>query len=168
MRKVILYIASSIDGFIAGKNDDISWLFTDADYGYSAFNESIDAVLSGRKTYDISADLGETFPGKTVYVFTREQRTDHNNIYFINSDIPDFVKQLKNQNGKNIWLLGGSEINTLLHNSKLIDEYIISIHPAVIGKGTPLFNMADKDTLKLISSESFDSGLVQLKYLVIK
>jgi dihydrofolate reductase len=168
MRKVILYIATSLDSFIAGKNDDISWLFTDADYGYSAFSESIDAVLSGRKTFDISADLGEIFPGKTVYVFTRQQKTDHNNIYFINSDIPDFVKQLKKQKGKNIWLLGGAEINTLLHNEKLIDEYIVSIHPAVIGEGTPLFNSAFRDTLKFISVESFESGLVQLKYSVIK
>ncbi len=166
MRKVILFIASSLDGYIAGKDEDLTWLFTDSDYGYNNFYSGIDTILTGRKTFDLAVKLGDTFKGKTVYVFTRKQSDNHDNLTFINSGIPAFVKDLKKRDGMDIWLLGGSEIITFLQNSDLIDEYIISVHPVVLGEGIPLFmGIKQAKKLKLMSIDKFDSGLVQLKFI---
>jgi len=147
MRKVIIYVASSLNGFIAKPDGDVDWLHNipnpdKLDYGYADFYESIDTTLMGNKTYQKVLSFGIDFPytGKANYVFTRnnELKKDEN-VQFISSGITDFVKRLKNENGKDIWLIGGGEINSLLLNAGLVDELRLFLMPYIFGKGVTLF-----------------------------
>jgi dihydrofolate reductase len=167
MRKVILFIATSIDGYIAGQNNEIDWLFTDADYGFNSFYDSIETTLLGYNTYKVALTFDIfPYPDKKNYVFSlHHTHTDNNPVIFIKENPCEFVKQLKKQEGKNIWLVGGSQINTLLLNDLLIDEIIISIHPIILGKGIPLFTeTTTRGNYKLVNSQDFKSGLVQMHY----
>jgi dihydrofolate reductase len=168
MSKVILFIATSLDGYIAGKDGDTDWLFTDGDFGYTDFYNSIGTTLMGHNTYKFLLQL-DYFPynDKKNFVFTNnERKPDHNPVTFITGDVSEFVRILKQEEQKNIWLIGGSQINSILLNTDLIDEMIISIHPVILGQGIPLFkdkNLNNKP-FKLIRSKTFDGGLVQLTY----
>jgi dihydrofolate reductase len=167
MRKVILFVATSLDGFIARKDGNIDWLFSDQDYGYKAFYESIGITLSGRKTYELIRSFDEfPYPGKVNYVFSRKTKalTDHQ-VILIKEDAAEFTTRLKQDEGEDIWLVGGGEIVTILQARDLIDEYIISIHPILLGEGIRLFlDSANTTRLHLAKCESFESGLVQLHY----
>jgi dihydrofolate reductase len=178
MRKIKLYIGSSLDSYIAGENGSIDWLFSDGDYGYAKFYDSIDTILVGRKTYDQSLTFEEyQYKGKKVYVFTRstEEKENKNVTYdveYIDEDIPSFARLLVQQSSvekKDIWLLGGGEIVSILLNAGLVDEIILSIHPIILGKGVPLFPSIKKRVkLQLQQSIPFENGLVQLCYYVPK
>ena len=178
MRKIKLYIASSLDCFIADENGSIDWLFSDADYGYADFYNSIDTILVGRKTYEQFLTFEEyPYKGKKVYVFThnnaREQKKKKttSDVEYVDKDIPEFVRRLLQQpfsNGGDIWLLGGGEILSLFLNADLVDEIILSVHPIILGKGIPLFNNIEKSVkLRLLESIPFESGLVQLRYCIL-
>jgi dihydrofolate reductase len=169
MRKVKLFIATSLDGFIADKNGGIDWLFTDQDYGYADFYASIDTTLTGYKTYEDLLGFGEfPYPGKTNYVFSRHhQKADDNPVTFISDDIAAFVQHLKQQPGQDIWLVGGGQINEVLLQAGLIEELIVSIHPTILGEGRPLFaGRTQRQDLQLMGSKTFETGLVQLIYQV--
>jgi dihydrofolate reductase len=178
MRKIKLYIASSLDSFIADENGNIDWLFSDADYGYTEFYNSIDTILVGRKTYEQSLTFDEDpYKGKKVYVFThnnaKEQKQKKTTSYveYVDKDIPEFVRRLLQQpfsNGGDIWLLGGGKILSLFLNADLVDEIILSVHPIILGKGIPLFNNIEKSVkLRLLESIPFECGLVQLRYCIL-
>lgn len=173
MRKVKLFIASSLDCYIAREDGGIDWLYTDADYGYAKFYDSIDTIIVGRKSYDQSLTF-DIYPykGKKVYVFTRKKVRKNNNeqdIEYIDTNIQDFVTSLTQSIGKDIWLLGGGEIVSVLLNAGLVDEIILSIHPIILGTGIPLLRNIQKEVnLKLENSLSFNSGLTQLCYKVLK
>jgi dihydrofolate reductase len=165
-RKLSLFIASSLDGFIARKDGGIDWLFADGDYGYKRFYNSVDTILMGRKTYETALRLGENFAGKTCYVFTRRKRASKGNITFV-SDPVSLAKRIKSELGKGIFLEGGGETISTFLNEGLIDEIVLSIHPILIGEGIPLFrNLKNQIGLKLLDSTSFKSGLVQLRFEV--
>jgi dihydrofolate reductase len=169
MRPVKLFIATSLDGFIADKNGGIDWLFTDQDYGYADFYAAIDTTLTGYKTYADMLGFGEfPFRGKTNYVFSRHHhQADDNPVTFISADIAAFVQQLKQQPGKDIWLVGGGQINEVLLQAGLIDELIISIHPIMLGEGRPLFaGRTERQDFTLTGTRAFETGLVQLNYQV--
>ena len=170
MRKIKLFIASSLDGYIATEDGSIDWLYTDSDYGYTQFYNSVDTILMGRKTYDKIIELAAEYPHKDKknYVFNqkksagkrKEKEKDHN--VEIIADIIDFVKiQLLQSQGKDIWLIGGADIISIFLNAGMLDE-ILSIHPIVLGKGIPLFRK--QMNLKLVKSIPYESGLVQLHY----
>ncbi|MCS4537632.1 MAG: dihydrofolate reductase family protein [Thaumarchaeota archaeon] len=165
MRKVRLFIASSLDGYIAREDGSVDWLFSDADYGYSEFYGSIDTVVMGRKTYEKSLEFEERpFRGKKVHVFSRSAKKK--GVEFV-SDVVGFMKKLVRSKGKDIWLVGGSEIVSIFLNEGLIDEIILSIHPVILGRGITLFKKVQKDVwLKMQKSVSFDSGLVQIHYVL--
>ena len=174
-RMVKLFIASSLDGYIAREDGSIDWLFTDADYGYTKFFDSIDTILVGRKTYDQSLEFDECpYKGKKVYVFTHDPQSKRSNqeksVEYVGTNITGFVQHLTQQSGgKDIWLLGGGEIVSVLVNAGLVDAIILSIHPIILGRGVSLFNNIWKQVnLKLEDSQSFNSGLVQLHYKVLK
>jgi dihydrofolate reductase len=177
MRKIKLFIASSLDGYIAKEDEDISWLFSDDDYGYKKFYDSIDTVIMGRKTYEKALKVEEyPFKEKNCYIFTKNtmfpttdilQRTTGNNIKIINNII-DFIKNLVNTEGKNIWLVGGSEIISILMNANMVDEIILSIHPLILGNGISLFTKIKRQIkLKVLNSITYDSGLIQIHYKII-
>ncbi|MBV6646894.1 MAG: dihydrofolate reductase [Cyclobacteriaceae bacterium] len=172
-RKLILYISISLDGFLATQEDDVSWLSIveqdGEDYGYSEFTQDVDTYIVGRKTYDTILRLTNgVFPQAQqfqCYVITREEREDQDGITFFNGKIEDLISHLKMKEGKNIYCDGGGQIVKLLMEKDLIDEYIISIIPIVLGDGKRLFmGGIDTLTLKATAPKYFDSGLVQLRY----
>ena len=168
MGKIKLFIASSLDGFIAREDGSIDWLFT-GDYGYAEFYKSIDTVLMGRKTYELTLKLNEEHKGRKVYVFTKQKNLKKLGDTKLVSDPINFTKKLINIKGKDIWLVGGSEIITIFLNNSLIDEIILYVHPIVLGKGIPLFKNIKKEVrLKLVKHKSYDDGLVQIYYRVLR
>lgn len=167
MRKIILNLAVSLDGFIAGPNGEYDWCLTDADYGLTPFIGSVDATLMGRKTYEVVLQFGAPYPTLTNYVFSRTiNNSEFNNVVFVDEDIPSFVKNLKEKPGKDIWLYGGGEIIDQLMAHNDVDELILSIHPILLGNGIPLFKKHNHRThFKLKDAIKYESGLVQLIYI---
>lgn len=170
-RKVILYIAMSLDGYIAKENDDLSFLDLVAkdgeDYGYAEFINTIDTVILGRKTYDwIMAHVPEfVHEDKKTYVITRTSKSTKGNTEFYTGSLDELISKLRQEDGKNIFIDGGAEIVNLLLNKKLIDEFVISIIPIFLGGGVRLFKEGfPEQRLELIESKSFEKGLVQLHY----
>jgi dihydrofolate reductase len=168
MRKIVCFIACSLDGYIARTDHGIDWLFTDQDYGYTPFYVSVDTILMGRKTYDLTKQFGEyPYKGKQSYVFTKHSPARDPHVTFV-SDISPFVHKLLAANGKDIWLVGGGEVLQFFLEHDLLDELVISIHPVLLGKGIPLFPVSRQQVqLKYVSSESFSSGLLQVRYRVV-
>lgn len=171
MRNLILYIATSLDGYIAKPNDDLDFLSIvqqkDQDYGYSEFVNTVDAVIVGRKTYDKVISMGFDFPhsDKDAYIITRTPKPNIGNVKFYTGDLKTLVDKLKSENGKNIFCDGGAEIVNELLKENLIDEFIISIIPIIVGNGTKLFKDGrPEQKLELVSAKSFEKGLTQLHY----
>ncbi|HLO52635.1 MAG TPA: dihydrofolate reductase family protein [Saprospiraceae bacterium] len=172
-RKLILYIAMSLDGFIAKKDDSLDFLSMvekpNEDYGYAEFTNTIDTVIWGRKTFDKVRSFGPDIPhpDKKVYVISKSKQGIDGHVEYSN-DIVDLVKKLKSEEGKDIYCDGGAEIVTLLLRSALFDRIIISVIPHILGDGIRLFkenNLEQKLSLK--KSVSYPSGLVQLCYDVV-
>jgi dihydrofolate reductase len=166
MRKVTYFVASSLDGFIAKKDGGIDWLFTDADYGFKEFTDSIDTLLMGRATFDVTRKWGETWPGKTVLVFSKTQKgVPIPGVKYVNEEPRNAVTRLKSGAGKNIWLVGGAGLASQLFAANLVDELVLSIHPVTLGEGIPLFPKTQTTVQwEYVSSKDFQSGLLQIKY----
>ena len=174
-RKLILYIACSIDGYIAERGDDLSFLDQvqqeDEDYGYSEFISSVDTVIMGRRTYDWVMRHVDRFPhaDKETYVITRKERQKEGNVAFYTGELTALVNALKDKPGKNIFCDGGAEIVNLLLQNKLIDEMILSVIPVLLGQGTRLFQSNfSKQQAQLKSSRPYPSGLLQIHYVLTK
>ena len=164
----------SVDGFIAAKNDDLSWLSIvekeGEDYGYNNLQQRIDTYIVGRSTYDVVLKLtGGVFPQAEVYdcyVITRQERDPENGVTFYNGDIENLITEIKSKPGKDIYCDGGGQIVKLLMDKDLIDEYVVSVIPTILGDGKRLFiGGTNQINLKAQPSQYFDSGLVQLHYL---
>jgi dihydrofolate reductase len=175
-RKIIVNIATSADGYIARPDGDIEWLTRRPPpkgfYGMGKFMQSIDTTLFGRKTYDVSLQMGAKFDSKTPsYVFSRQPlpASVPPGVEFITGDIGSFAKRLREQSGKNIWMMGGGEIIASFLDEGAIDEFIISVVPVFIGDGIPLIARRHRDVpLRLRAVERFPDGVVQLHYDVEK
>jgi dihydrofolate reductase len=169
MRKVVLNLAVSLDGYIAGPNGEYDWCFVDDDYGMTDFLKSVDATLMGGKSYRLVTSDGDPYPEFTNYVFTRtETKTPYENVVLVSEDIPEFVRRMKQKKGKNIWLFGGSEIIHPLIQENLVDEMILSIHPILLGGGVPLFkDLDERKTFHLSDTITYPTGLVQLIYKIM-
>jgi dihydrofolate reductase len=160
-------MACSLDGFIASRNGSMDWLLRDQDYGYAEFLSRVDTVLMGRCTYDQVRKLGEfPYQGMTNFVFshTRVGQSDEH-VSYISGDISKFVRKLKSNPGRNIWLAGGAQIVREFMLNDLVSEIILSVHPLLLGDGIPLFIPPLKQKhLHLHYCRTFDTGLVQLTY----
>jgi dihydrofolate reductase len=177
MKKVILDLAVSLDGFIEGPNGEIDWCIMDEDMDFGGFLSSIDTIFYGRVSYDIWGNfqpdknasvteltLWSGVHSKNKFVFSSQNRQDEN-ATFISSDIRNRVAEIKNLEGKDIWLYGGASLIKTFINLGLIDIYRLSVHPIILGSGKPLFeNLKERIKLKLIKTYSFKSGVVQLIY----
>ncbi|SHH01006.1 dihydrofolate reductase [Flavobacterium fluvii] len=171
-RKLFIYIATSLDGYIAKPNNNLDFLSIveqkGEDYGYADFIKTIDTIILGRKTYDKVSTMAFDSPygKKDTYIITRTPRPDIGSIKFYTDDFIELVTKLKSEEGKkNIYCDGGSEIINELLKHDLIDEFIISIIPVFVGNGTKLFKDGrPEQRLKLISTKQFEKGLVQLHY----
>lgn len=172
MSKIILYIASSLDGFIAGRNGHISWLdafqVEGEDYGYSKFLKTIDIIVMGSKTYEQVLNFGSwPYDGFKTYVMTKRQLKPvyKTKVEFYSGDLDSFVTGIRRESHKNIWLVGGASLAQSFLKHRSIDEMIISIIPVILGDGIPLFGRAqEKFRLELLRSGSYDNGIVQLHY----
>ena len=169
MRKVKLFIANSLDGYIARPDGNVDWLFTDGDYGMRDFFKSVDTALMGRKTYDWSLSFGgapDAFKGMTYYVFSRSQKSGAaEGAQFVSGDIRSFVESLRQAEGRDTWLMGGGELVESFLKERLIDEFILTVHPIILGLGIRLFRGENQQTdLKLIKCKPYKSGIVQLHY----
>ena len=173
MKKIIAYIATSLDGYIADKNGSVSWLTGDAsdgqNYGsYPKFIETIDTVILGYNTYhQIVTELSPNewaYKGKKSYVLTHKKIENTDEIVFTDEDIGVLISNLKSEKGKNIWLCGGATIIQQFHKQGLIDEYTLSIIPTILGNGIKLFDESNVEIkLKLKSTKSYN-GIVDLVY----
>jgi dihydrofolate reductase len=173
MRKVILGVAVSLDGFIEGPKGEYDWCFTDQDYGMTEFLNRVDAIFYGRKSYEMmtgaEAPAGENpWAGKKNYVFSNTIKTAPKDVELISGDIRKEVARIKSMKGKDIWLFGGALLTTNLMNEGLVDELWLAVHPILLGKGKPLFSGIEKRvTTKLIRTQNFNTGLVSLSYEVV-
>ncbi|ANE52321.1 dihydrofolate reductase family protein [Flavisolibacter tropicus] len=181
MRKIILDLAVTLDGFIEGPNGEVDWCIMDDDMDFEGFLSSIDTIFYGRVSYDawgnyqpdVNASETETsiwssVHSKKKYVFSSNPTQD-NNATYITSDLAEKVAQIKHQDGKDIWLYGGAKLITTFIHHGLIDIYRISVHPTVLGGGKPLFEgLKERMNLELVEVNRFKSGVVQLIYRHLK
>jgi dihydrofolate reductase len=174
MGKVTLYIATSLDGFIARPDGNLDWLTStpapqDGDYGYSDLLGSIGTILMGRKTYEEVIGFGIDWPyiGFDSYVISTKEdlKIQSPDTHLISKDLRDFVLDLKNKSEKDIWLVGGGQLVTTFINEELLDKMIITIIPKLIGEGIPLFpNKSQEMNWKLIDTQAYDTSVVCLTY----
>ena len=174
MKKIVLYIAASIDGYIARSNGDLDWLMEypitpDFNYGYDEFFESVDTVNMGGRTYRdiLSMDVIWPYKDKNTYILTHNPIKTNENIQFITDNFIERVIRLREENGKNIWLVGGGEIISMLLNHNLIDEMIITTIPVILGDGVPLFPNSPKESKwELLENQSYSNGVTQAIYKI--
>lgn len=173
MRKISLFIATSLDGYIAKPNDDLSFLKLvekeGEDYGYAEFTDTIDTLIIGRRTYDyVLKEVGPSHYDngqRDVYVITRTERPQVGRTIFYTGNLVELVKKLKSEKGKNIYCDGGAEIINELLKHDLIDEFTISVIPVLLGNGTRLFKDGrPEQTLEFVKTKAFETGLAQLHY----
>ena len=173
-RRVIVHIATSADGYIARSDGDLEWLTSrpapEGFYGMNAFMKSIDTKVLGRKTYEVSLRMGARFDGRNrSIVFSRQSPPADAppGVEFANEPIAAFVDRLREEPGKDIWLMGGGEIIASFLDEDAIDEFVISVVPVFIGDGIPLIAPRHRHVhLDLDSVERFEDGLVQMRYRV--
>jgi dihydrofolate reductase len=146
MRPLLLNVAVTLDGYIEGPNGEIDWCLTDQDYGMTAFLERCDGLLMGRKSYEALLTYdANAWPDKERYVFSRT---------------------LKEMNGPG--RLFGADVLTQCMEAGLVDELVLSIHPLLLGGGVPLHQRIARTPLRLLDNVTYDSGLVQLTYAVVR
>lgn len=169
MRRVTHYAAMSLDARIAGPKGEVDWLFMDQDYGLNEFFAGIDAVLIGRKTYEfmLSQEL-RAYRGVANYVFSSRMKPDeYPDVTVVGEDAAGFVKNLRNQPGRGIWLVGGGELFAALLDGGQVDELILAVHPILLARGIPLLPERGVSVgLKLDGVKSYDTGLVLMKYMI--
>ena len=173
-RRIIVSIATSADGYIARPDGDLEWLTSrprpKGFYGMSDFVKSIDTKVLGRKTYEEGLRLGGKFDGNDrTFVFSRRARPADapSGVEFVSDDIGEFVARLREQPGKDIWLMGGGELIAAFLDEHAIDEFIVRVVPVFIGDGIPLIARRHRHvSLELRSVERFENGVVQLHYRV--
>jgi len=173
-RKIVLYIAMSLDGYIARINGSVDWLsghgkVLEVDNGYEEFYNNVDTIIMGRVTYEqvvneLSPD-NWVYEGKNCYVFTKKEYETNEKVKFISGSITNFVSDIKNQLGKDIWLVGGGKLIHEFVRENLVDKYVITVIPTILGEGIPLFIKENPEIkLKLIKTQTVD-GMVELTYV---
>jgi len=169
MRKVIVYVATSADGYIARPDGDVAWLDRPrppGNYGMGDFYASIDTVVMGRKTYDLALQFGQTaYPGKKNVVFSRTHRGSAGAVDFVSDDVGAFARRLRGGEGKDVWLVGGAGLIASFLDEGQIDEFIVHVVPIFIGEGIPLLQPRHRSVpLALLASEPYPDGVVRLHY----
>ena len=180
MRKIIVYIATSADGYIARPDGSVDWLErprTAGDYGMAKFYRSIDTILWGRKTYEVALDFqkqgikGAEFDRKVKnYAFSsRPPESPAPAVEFVTEPIPAFAERLRSAPGKDIWMMGGAGLIGSFLDAGQIDEFIIHVIPTFIGEGIPLIAPRHRTVpLELRSARGFADGVVRLHYAVAR
>jgi dihydrofolate reductase len=181
VRKIILDLAVTLDGFIEGPHGEIDWCIMDEDMKFEDFLATIDTIFYGRVSYDAWGNfqpeseaketeikLWQNVHSKKKYVFSSQFRKD-DKATFVCSDIANKIEEIKRQKGKDIWIYGGASLIKTFIKLGQIDIYRLSIHPTILGRGKPLFeHISAQIHLKLMQTNVFKSGVVQLIYEVQK
>lgn len=173
MRKVVLFIAMSLDGYIADTGGGVDWLTGQGDDGemidtYSEFVKGIDTILMGRSTYhQVVTELSPeewVYNDFTTYVITHREQVSSEKIRFTNTNPVELLKKLKEDTGKDIWICGGANLVQQLVREDFIDQYYISVIPTILGSGVRLFDNGEKEIqLKLLKTQTYD-GITDLIY----
>lgn len=172
MRKVTFGGGSSLDNFIARKDDTVDWLLWSKEVNsiMESFWKTIDTVVMGRRTYEVAAGMGAgggAYPGVKNYVFSHTlKKLPNKKIELVSDDAADFLRNLKTQDGKGICVMGGGVLAKSLFDADLIDEVGLNVHPVLLGSGIPLFHEMRQIDLELISSQQLSNGCVVLMYRV--
>ena len=171
MRSVVYSLAISLDGFIAGPEEQIDWLFDGAeeDYGMDAFFKTIDTVFMGRKTQEIGAQHGmPAYEGMKNYVFSRTHPEGPvNELEYVSGEPSLLVNQLKKEEGKDMWLVGGGDLARQFLEANLVDTIVAAVHPVILGDGIPFMAPAYLcQPLYLESCIPYPDGLVLLRYRI--
>jgi dihydrofolate reductase len=168
-----VYIAASLDGFIARANGAIDWLSVverpGEDYGFKDFFDSVDALVMGKKTYETALGF-DTWPyaGKRVVVLTHSARAPRYGEEIVSGDLTELTERLGSEGVKHVYVDGGSVIAQFLA-ARLIDDVTLSVIPILLGEGVPLAPRIGRDVaLELTGHRAFESGLVQLRYRVAR
>lgn len=177
MRRIKLYIASSIDGYIARPDGNLDWLLKypitpESNYGYDEFWDSVGSVIMGGRTYRDILNMDAVYPykDKMSYIITQNKiNAPTENVHFISDSIIEIISGLKMKEEKDLWLVGGGEIISLFLNYDLVDEMIITIVPTILGNGIPLFPNCPKESdWDLLDCKSYASGMTQMHYRLKK
>lgn len=181
MRKVTLGLANSLDNYIARCDGGSDWLHWNKEVAEisAKFMKTVDAVLIGRKTYEVMLAFGQTsYPGAKNYVFSRSKIKQaalkkrlavkkNKDVEFVTQDVTKFVRELKGKKGKGICLFGGGDLAKSLFEAGLIDEVVLNIHPVLLGSGIPLFHeMKQQIDLELRGSTVLKGGYLVVTYRV--
>lgn len=168
MRKVVLGLGTSLDGYLARLNGDVDFLFMPKDYSMGPFFATIDTAVMGRKTYDVARKMGGGSYGSSMkaYVFSRTLPPGESSGYVFTQESPtSFMAQIRKQSGKNIWLMGGGELARAFLQADLVDELYLGIVPVLLGGGIPLFPAGfPQCNFALIENKTYSKGLIALKY----
>ena len=170
MRKIKLSVASSLDNYIARVDGGFDWILMDQDYGLKDFFATVDTVLMGRKMYDQVRAMGVPgYEGMTNYVFSRTRSgSSEDEVQFVSESKQEFIRKLRENPGKDIWLAGGGELISSFLRAELVDEIILGVQPVLLGEGIPLFPRNFPQTnLHLIGSRSYPTGVLVLNYEVL-
>jgi len=175
MRKVKFSIANSLDNYTARKDGAIDWILggDEAASSMTEFWKNIDAVVIGRKTYEPVLKSGSpfpTFPGVKNYILSRTlEESSDKNVEIIREDVVEFIRKLKTEQGKDIFVMGGGLLVKPLFETNLVDEVGVTIHPMLLGSGVPLFHeIGHQVDLELIECNTFKNGCVSISYRVKK
>lgn len=172
MKHIILYIASSIDGRIAEPDGGVEFLSEypvneQMNYGYDDFIATVDTVLMGGRTYRKMMSMDDVLPylEQMTYVVSRHDGGTTENIRFITDNVIETISALRKEQGKNIWLMGGGELVSMLTEAGLVDEMRIFYVPVILGKGIPLFpEQPSRSDWKLTDSKVYDNGVLGVVY----
>ncbi|MCG8698274.1 MAG: dihydrofolate reductase family protein [Bacteroidales bacterium] len=174
MTRIVLYIATTINGCIARKDGNIDWLSNhpnpdESDYGYGKFINTVDSIFMGRKTYEeiLSFDIEWPYKNQATYILTRNSNFNikTENTFVISNLSNSVVHEIKQKSKKDIWLVGGGQLVTEFIHQGWLDEMIIFILPIVLKEGIPLFPNIEHDSyFELTDVVSYTSGIVELKY----
>jgi dihydrofolate reductase len=166
-RRLRLFVASSLDAYLARRDERLDWLFTDADYGYTDFYASVDTLIVGRRTYDVCLTF-DVYPyaGKRVLVMSKSRNgVDQNGAEYTAEEPFELLHRLRATPGADLWLVGGGQTVRSFLAANLVDDIDLFVHPILLGDGRPLFPAGFPETkLRLASTEAYPSGLVRLSY----
>lgn len=168
MTRVVYYVASSLDGYIARPDGSVNWLddfqSSTQDYGYADFYASIDALVMGRRTYDQVRGFGDwPYPGKPCRVITSGSLADAPPGV---AAAPDPAVAMASLGIDRLWLVGGTTLFHSMREAGLVDEYVVTVMPLLLGDGVPLFRPGTGKRLRLAECQSFPDGVVQMRYQV--
>jgi dihydrofolate reductase len=169
MRKAVLFIAVSMDGFMSGLNGEIDWLdiANNDKFNYEKFDRTVDTTIMGGRTYRQALGFDvPLYPDKTNYIYSKKvDKKAPDNFIFFKGSVPDQLKKLKRKKGKDIFIVGGSAVIHPLIEANAIDEYRIFTLPIMLGKGVPLFpDMKKRVQLSLVGIKKYPSGMVEHHY----